>query len=65
MPAFSDIYKICKLSVSARSVYSSIGISFCVIWLSETFSNNISKTFYTTYSGDFKKTAIEKLACTC
>lgn len=29
-PAFSDIDKICKLSVSSRSVYSS-GISFCVI----------------------------------
>lgn len=30
LPAFSDIDKICKLSVSSRSVYSS-GISFCVI----------------------------------
>lgn len=65
MPAFSDIYKICKLSVSARSVYSSVGISFCVIGFLKHFSNNISKTFYTAYSGDFKKTAIEKLACTC
>lgn len=43
-PAFSDIDKICKLSVSSRSVYSS-GISFCVISFLKHFQTISQKPF--------------------
>lgn len=44
LPAFSDIDKICKLSVSSRSVYSS-GISFCVIGFLKHFQTISQKPF--------------------
>lgn len=44
LPAFSDIDKICKLSVSSRSVYSS-GISFCVIGFLKHFQTISQKLF--------------------
>lgn len=45
LPAFSDIDKICKLSVSSRSVYSSVGISFCVIGFLKHFQTISQKPF--------------------
>lgn len=45
LPAFSDIDKICKLSVSARSVYSSIDISFGVFGFLKQFQTISQKPF--------------------